>query len=108
MSGEAAIRVRGWVLRSGASGDGGALAFRILPGGEKTVGRAKGVDFVIDAALVSRVHCRLSVDPAGRLEVQDLQSTNGTFVNDRRVSSAELSVGDRLGVGRVELIVGRE
>jgi predicted component of type VI protein secretion system len=99
---------RGWVLRSGASGEAGALAFRILPGGEKTIGRAKGVDFVIDAALVSRVHCRLTADPAGGLEVQDLQSTNGTFVNDRRVTTAALHAGDRLGVGRVELIVGRD
>jgi pSer/pThr/pTyr-binding forkhead associated (FHA) protein len=98
----------GWVLRSGASGEAGALSFRILPGGEKTIGRAKGVDFVIDAALVSRVHCRLTAHPAGQLEVQDLQSTNGTFVNDRRVTTAVLTVGDRLGVGRVELVVGRE
>ena len=98
----------GWVLRSGASGEAGALSFRILPGGEKTIGRAKGVDFVIDAALVSRVHCRLTAHPAGRLEVQDLDSTNGTFVNGRRVTRTELNVGDRLGVGRVELVVGKE
>ena len=103
-----ADRDSGWVLRSGASGDAGALTFRILPGGEKTIGRAKGVDFIVDAALVSRVHCRLTVHPAGQLEVQDLGSTNGTFVNDRRVTTAVLSVGDRLGVGRVELMVGRE
>lgn len=109
MSAESAARDnRGWVLRAGASGHAGALTFRILPGGEKTIGRAKGVDFVIDAALISRVHCRLIADPAGHLEVQDLQSTNGTFVNDRRVTHSVLTVGDRLGVGRVELVVGRE
>ena len=33
--------------------------FRILPGGVRTLGRATGADFIVDAALVSRVHCRL-------------------------------------------------
>ncbi len=108
MTDQPAARGLGWVLRSGASGEAGAITFRILPGGEKTIGRAKGVDFVIDAALVSRVHCRLVAHPAGQLAVHDLQSTNGTFVNDRRVTTAVLNAGDRLGVGRVELIVGRE
>ena len=108
MSAGAAARDRGWVLRSDATPETDALAFRILPGGEKTVGRAKGVDFVIEAALVSRVHCRLTVDQTGRLEVQDFNSTNGIYVNGRRVTRTELHVGDRLGVGRVELTVGRE
>ena len=60
---------------------------------------------VVDAALVSRVHCRLTVSDAGLLEVQDLESTNGTWVNDRRVERLALAAGDRLRVGRVELVV---
>jgi pSer/pThr/pTyr-binding forkhead associated (FHA) protein len=52
------------------------------------------------------VHCRLSTDARGDLSVEDLDSTNGTFVNDQRVSGrAVLSPGDRLRVGRVELSV---
>jgi pSer/pThr/pTyr-binding forkhead associated (FHA) protein len=52
------------------------------------------------------VHCRLSTDARGDLSVEDLDSTNGTFVNDQRVSGrAALSPGDRLRVGRVELSV---
>jgi pSer/pThr/pTyr-binding forkhead associated (FHA) protein len=39
------------------------------------------------------------------LEVLDLKSTNGTFVNDERVEKALLAAGDRLRVGRVELTV---
>jgi pSer/pThr/pTyr-binding forkhead associated (FHA) protein len=35
-------------------------------------------------------------------------STNGTFVNDTRVATAKLTKGDRLRVGRVELIVERQ
>ncbi len=98
-----------WVLRSSESGgQDETLTFRILPGNEKTIGRAKGVDFVVDAPLVSRVHCRLTAHPAGQLEVEDLKSTNGTLVNGQRVKHATLKVGDRLGVGRVELTVGRE
>jgi pSer/pThr/pTyr-binding forkhead associated (FHA) protein len=42
------------------------------------------------------------------MEVQDLSSTNGTFVNDRRVERAQIASGDRLRVGRIELKVGRE
>ena len=71
-----------------------------------TVGRANRSDFILDAALVSRVHCRLVTDASGELTVEDLDSTNGTFVNDQRVSGrAALSPGDRLRVGRVELSV---
>ena len=82
--------------------------FRILPGGMRTVGRATGADFIVDAALVSRVHCRLTVTPDGQLEVRDLESTNGTFVNGERVETACLADGDRLQVGRLELLVTRD
>ena len=90
-----------WVLRT----DEGAEApftFRILPGNIKTIGRAPRADFIVDAALVSRVHCRLTAG-ATELEVVDLESTNGTFVNGERTPRATLRSGDRLGVGRVEL-----
>ncbi|MGE0704386.1 MAG: FHA domain-containing protein [Vicinamibacterales bacterium] len=72
----------------------------------KTVGRAPRADFIVDAALVSRVHCRLEANEE-KLEVIDLSSTNGTFVNDRRVTRAPLAGGDRLRVGRIELTVER-
>jgi pSer/pThr/pTyr-binding forkhead associated (FHA) protein len=80
----------------------------MTPGSIRTVGRATGADFIVDAALVSRVHCRLTSLPGGALEVQDLESTNGTFLNGRRVGTARLAHGDRLRVGRVELLVARE
>jgi pSer/pThr/pTyr-binding forkhead associated (FHA) protein len=94
-----------WLLRT----DDGAEApfnFRILPGNIKTIGRATRADFVVDAALVSRLHCRLTAG-ATELEVVDLESTNGTYVNGERVGRATLKAGDRLGVGRVELAVSR-
>jgi pSer/pThr/pTyr-binding forkhead associated (FHA) protein len=82
--------------------------FRILNGGIRTIGRSTGADFIVDAALVSRVHCRLSALPGGELEVRDLDSTNGTYVNGARVDTARLASGDRLKVGRVELVATRE
>jgi len=99
-----------WVLRSstGPDADTPAFVFRVRLGSTKTIGRATRVDFVVDAPLVSRVHCRLEASRSGQLEVQDLRSTNGTFVNDRRVQHALLAPGDRLRVGRVELTITRE
>ena len=78
--------------------------FRILPGGVRTIGRATGADFILDEALVSRVHCRLRALPDGQLEVRDLDSTNGTYVNGARIGCTVLASGDRLQVGRVELV----
>jgi pSer/pThr/pTyr-binding forkhead associated (FHA) protein len=94
-----------WLLQT--TGDEPEKIFRIMPGGIRTVGRATGADFIVDAALVSRVHCRLTALDDGGLEVRDLDSTNGTFVNGQRVATARLSDGDRLQVGRVELMVVR-
>jgi len=96
-----------WVLRSTAEPGEALVTFRIPDGAVKTVGRAPRADFVLDAALVSRLHCRLTASAAGGLEVLDLASTNGTFVNGRRVHRSALVPGDQLGVGRVELTVER-
>jgi pSer/pThr/pTyr-binding forkhead associated (FHA) protein len=92
-----------WILQS-ATVDENAFTFRLAAGAIKTVGRAPRADFVVDAALVSRLHCRLTAGDS-TVEVVDLSSTNGTFVNDKRVRKGTLSSGDRLRVGRVELIV---
>ena len=51
---------------------------------------------------MSRLHCRLSADE-DHVEVFDLSSTNGTYVNDKRIEKARLNTGDRLRVGRIEL-----
>lgn len=93
-----------WLLRT-ADGAEPALIFRLLPGGVKTVGRATRADFIVDATLVSRVHCRLTAG-ATEIEIVDLDSTNGTFLNGERIDKrASARAGDRIGVGRVELEV---
>jgi pSer/pThr/pTyr-binding forkhead associated (FHA) protein len=95
-----------WVLR-GTLPSGDPLMFRLRPGEPRTMGRAVRTDFIVEAPLVSRVHCRLHVTPEGHLAVEDLGSTNGTFVNGRRVERATLVPGDVLRAGRAELTVER-
>jgi len=94
-----------WLLKTD-DGTEPSFTFRILPGNIKTVGRAPRADFIVDAALVSRVHCRLTAG-ATALEMVDLESTNGTFVNGERMDRATLKDGDRLGVGKVDLTITR-
>ena len=73
-----------WLLRTAGDAKQPFL-FRIIPGNVKTIGRAARADFIVDAALVSRLHCRLAAG-AGEIEAVDLESTNGTYVNGERVS----------------------
>ena len=74
---------------------------------------SKGLEWpiVILAALplsfdkgVSRRHAKLSIAPGGLL-LEDLGSTNGTFVNGERIASQRLQDGDRVTVGRVSFTV---
>jgi pSer/pThr/pTyr-binding forkhead associated (FHA) protein len=82
------------------------VTFRIPAGSVKTIGRATGAEFILDRALVSRLHCQLTAADDS-VQVKDLGSTNGTFVNGQRVQTSDLHEGDTLGLGRVELLVSR-
>jgi hypothetical protein len=44
-----------WILQNAADSDDDSMTFRLPPGAVKTVGRAPRADFVVDAALVSRL-----------------------------------------------------
>ena len=83
------------------------MTFRLLPNTIKTMGRAPRADFIVEAALVSRLHCQFSLTGEGTLTVEDLGSTNGTFVNDRKIERVHLTPGDRVRVGRVEFTATR-
>jgi pSer/pThr/pTyr-binding forkhead associated (FHA) protein len=93
-----------WILR--ASATDGSLTFRLATGAARTMGRAPTADFVVDVALVSRMHCRLVAGDDG-LDVEDLSSTNGTYINGQRIDHGKAAGGDRLRIGRVELMVER-
>jgi len=96
-----------WILQSAADADGDSWTFRMAPGAIKTLGRAPRADFVVEAALVSRLHCRLTATD-GAIDVVDLDSTNGTYINDQRIRNGTLSSGDRLKIGRVEMTIDRQ
>jgi pSer/pThr/pTyr-binding forkhead associated (FHA) protein len=99
-----------WVLRAlGASEDPiGPLAFRLQPGTVNTIGRMANADFVVDAPLVSRLHCQVIVSGDDEVEVRDLDSTNGTWVDGAQIARAPLRDGSTLRIGRVEFVLERE
>lgn len=82
--------------------DGG----RELEQGTLSVGRLFSADILLDDPLVSRVHARISVE-LDSVFVEDLQSTNGVFVNGTRIGPGKnaLSEGDRILIGTTELSV---
>ncbi len=96
-----------WILQSPEGPEETALTLRLSPGSIKTVGRAPVADYVVEASLVSRLHCRLTAVSDDVLQVEDLESTNGTFVNGTRVSTAHLTTGDTLNIGRLSLTVSK-
>jgi pSer/pThr/pTyr-binding forkhead associated (FHA) protein len=64
-----------------------------------TIGRDEGNDILIDNLAVSGVHAR--IDKTGNTYiVTDLQSTNGTFVNDKKIVSHKLQHKDKIIIGK--------
>ncbi len=62
------------------------------------IGRASTNDIVIDNPAVSKEHAQIVVEHAGVMRIIDLKSTNGTYVNGRRVSEQEINRGDTITV----------
>ena len=79
-------------------------AMYALDAGASVLGTGADCAHVLPDRFVSRHHARLVVE-AGRVRVIDLQSTNGTFVNGRKVDSAVLVPGSRLSIGRTEMLL---
>ncbi len=79
---------------------GPGLGRRYPVGNEPVVlGRESACQIVITDGAVSRRHARIERRPDGRYRIVDLNSSNGTFVNDARVQTGMLSDGDYLRVG---------
>lgn len=69
-------------------------------------GRNTSATVFLDDITVSRHHAAFHV-AAGRLRVEDLGSTNGTYVNGKRAEEGDLTPGDEVIIGRFHLVVAR-
>jgi ribosomal protein S27E len=82
---------------------GGGRTGEIFPlEGETTVGRSPDCGIFLDDVTVSRKHAILR-ERDGNFSIEDQGSLNGTFVNRKRVESAQLEDGDELQVGKYRL-----
>ncbi len=87
------------VVRSG----GGRAGESFFPSGERTViGRSPDCDVFLDDVTVSRKHAEIRRD-GERFTIEDLGSLNGTFVNRRRIETAELEDDDEVQIGKYRL-----
>jgi two-component system cell cycle response regulator len=79
----------------------GASAGRVHSIGDKVmlIGRGRETQLRFEDAGVSRAHARVTYLGPGRYLLEDLESTNGTFVGGRRIERAELESGERIAVG---------
>ena len=62
------------------------------------IGRSSELDMVLVEDMVSRKHAKIMIS-AGNITIEDLGSTNGTFVNGEKVKQARLKEGDRILIG---------
>lgn len=70
---------------------------------EVVIGRAQDNAVVIEGPSVSSKHCAIIRD-GRRFTLRDLESTNGTRLNDVRISEYQLSPGDTIDVGSIEVL----
>jgi adenylate cyclase len=78
----------------------GKQTFELPAGVPLVLGRALNSDIPVFDPTISRRHAEVRSDSTG-VEVKDLGSSNGTFLNGAKVSEARLSAGDVIGFGRV-------
>ena len=72
--------------------------FPLRPNREIIIGRSSDLDMVLVEDMVSRKHAKISTDDES-VSIQDLGSTNGTFVNGEKIRAIRLKEGDRILVG---------
>ena len=79
----------------------GSVAGKLLPltTGSTLVGLGSACDLVLDDDGVSRRHAKLSISDDGVVNLLDLDSTNGTYVNGSRIDVTVVREGDRIQIG---------
>ncbi len=85
---------RSYVLRF-ISGKYQGGEFPIVPDKQIVVGRSSDLDMVLVEDMVSRKHARIAMQQ-DQIWIEDLGSTNGTFVNGEKIKRARLKGGDRV------------
>lgn len=97
---------RSYVLRF-ISGKYQGGEFPIVPDKQIIVGRSSDLDMVLVEDMVSRKHARIQMQQ-DQIWIEDLGSTNGTFVNGEKIKRARLKEGDRVLIGTsiLKLIAG--
>lgn len=71
---------------------------------EITIGRSPDTDIQIDNLAVSKRHARL-IRQKDQYALEDLNSTNGTFLNDEKITKAILKHNDVVTIGKHNLII---
>lgn len=79
-------------------GDGRTVSVP-LDGDEWLIGRDANCEVCLDDAVTSRRHARLYRDHKGSFWIQDLQSKNGTLLNERPISQCRVGATDQIGIG---------
>lgn len=74
-----------------------------VPNGRSTLGRDNQNDIIVNDDSVSLVHARL-IEKDGHFRVLNLLSTNGTWVNNKKVSDSPLRNGDKVCFGEAEFV----
>lgn len=69
-----------------------------LPGNTTVIGRRHDCDLCIPLKHVSRRHCQLNMN-SENLEIRDLGSRNGTFLNGQRIEESTIKAGDYIKIG---------
>ena len=80
--------------------------FTFEPGERKSIGRTKENELVLNDTSVSKIHAALVLNSQNQLMLADTGSTNGTFINGRRIAygrAFNVNDGDTLGFGTVEV-----
>jgi pSer/pThr/pTyr-binding forkhead associated (FHA) protein len=73
-------------------------------GGPVVIGRSREAGLVIEDPYASDFHARIAPEGDGRFRIQDMGSTNGTFVNgDRLGAPATVGPGDEIQIGRTTM-----
>ena len=73
--------------------------FPLKDSAQIVVGRSSEVAMVLAEDMVSRKHAKITVSDGGKIVIEDLGSTNGTFVNGEKVKQVQLKEGDRILIG---------